>query len=141
MKRKVLFLCTGNSCRSQMAEAIANARLGEAWEACSAGTQPAGYVHPLALRALAEIGIAHEGRSKHADEYRAVPFDLVVTVCDDAAENCPVWLGKGRRVHLGFPDPAKATGSEEQVMAVFRRGRDEIAARVSDLLARETPTT
>ncbi len=141
MKRKVLFLCTGNSCRSQMAEAIVNARLGDAWEAYSAGTQPAGYVHPLAMRALAEIGIAHEGHSKHANEYRAVPFDLVVTVCDDAAENCPVWLGKGRRVHLGFPDPAKATGSEEQVMAVFRRVRDEIAARVSDLLAGEMTTT
>ena len=71
MKRKVLFLCTGNSCRSQMAEAIVNARLGDAWEAYSAGTQPAGYVHPLASAALAEIGIQHEGRSKHADEYRA----------------------------------------------------------------------
>ena len=89
MKRKVLFLCTGNSCRSQMAEAIVNARLGDAWEAYSAGTRPAGYVHPLALRALAEIGIVHNGRSKHADEYRDVPFDLVVTVCDDAAENVP----------------------------------------------------
>ena len=103
MKRKVLFLCTGNSCRSQMAEAIVNARLGDVWEAYSAGTQPAGYVHPLALRALAEIGIQHGGRSKHADEYRSVPFDLVVTVCDDAAENCPVWLGQGKRVHLGSP--------------------------------------
>ena len=71
MRRKVLFLCTGNSCRSQMAEAIVNARLGDAWEAYSAGTRPAGYVHPLAIRALAEIGIAHDGRSKHADEYRA----------------------------------------------------------------------
>src|SRR5512136_1585808 len=85
--RKVLFLCTGNSCRSQMAEAIVNARLGDAWEAYSAGTQPAGYVHPLA--ALAEIGILHQGRSKHADDYRDVSFDLVVTVCDAAAEACP----------------------------------------------------
>ena len=141
MKRKVLFLCTGNSCRSQMAEAIVNARLGDAWEAYSAGTQPAGYVHPLAIRALAEIGITHEGRSKHADEYRVVPFDLVVTVCDDAAENCPLWLGQGKRVHLGFPDPAKATGSEEQVMAVFRRVRDDIAAQVSELLARKKSAT
>ena len=134
MKRKVLFLCTGNSCRSQMAEAIVNARLGDAWEAYSAGTEPAGYVHPLALRALAEIGISHEGRSKHADEYRTVPFDLVVTVCDDAAENCPVWLGQGRRVHLGFPDPAKATGSQEEVMAAFRAVRDDIARTVPELL-------
>ena len=128
MKRKVLFLCTGNSCRSQMAEAIVNARLGDAWEAYSAGTRPAGYVHPLALRALAEIGIGHEGRSKHADEYRGVPFELVVTVCDDAAENCPVWLGQGKRVHLGFPDPAKATGGEAEVMTVFCAVRDDIRA-------------
>lgn len=134
MKRKVLFLCTGNSCRSQMAEAIVNARLGDSWEACSAGTQPAGYVHPLAIRALAEIDSAHAGRSKHADEYRAVPFDLVVTVCDDAAENCPVWLGPGKRMHLGFPDPAKAAGSEDEVLAVFRAVRDDIAHKVTALL-------
>jgi arsenate reductase len=130
VKRKVLFLCTGNSCRSHLAEAIVNARLGDAWEAVSAGTKPAGYVHPKALTALAEIGIQHMGRSKSADEFRNVDFDLVVTVCDDAAENCPVWLGKGKRVHIGFDDPAKAEGSDEQVMAVFRRVRDEIAAKI-----------
>lgn len=140
MRRKVLFLCTGNSCRSQMAEAIANARQGESWEAYSAGTQPAGYVHPLAVRVLGEIGIQHEGHSKCADEYRDVAFDLVVTVCDDAAENCPVWLGKGRRVHLGFPDPARAMGTDEYVLAVFREGRDDIAAQVSELLARAAST-
>jgi len=83
---------------------------------------------------LSEIGIQHAGRSKSADEYRAVPFDLVVTVCDDAAENCPVWLGKGRRVHVGFPDAAKATGSEDEVLAVFRQVRDDIAARIGELL-------
>jgi len=134
-KQRVLFLCTGNSARSQMAEAIVNARLGDAWQAYSAGTQPAGYVHPLALRALSDIGIRHEGRSKRADEYRNTTFDLVVTVCDDAAENCPVWLGKGRRVHLGFPDPAKATGSDEEMLAVFRRVRDDIEVRVGELLS------
>jgi arsenate reductase len=134
MKRKALFLCTGNSCRSQMAEAIVNARLGEVWEAYSAGTQPAGYVHPLALRALTEIGIQHQGYSKHADEYRGVPFDLVVTVCDDAAENCPVWLGQGRRMHLGFSDPAGVIGTEEEVMAVFHQVRDDIAQQVPPLL-------
>lgn len=134
-QRKVLFLCTGNSCRSQMAEAIVNASLGDAWEAYSAGTQPAGDVHPLAVAALAEIGIAHHGRSKNADEYRTVPFDLVVTVCDDAAENCPVWLGKGRRVHLSFPDPAKASGTEAEVMEVFRTVRDDIGLKVPALLA------
>ncbi len=120
-----------------MAEAIVNARLGDRWEAYSAGTQPAGYVHPFAVRVLAEIGIVHDGRSKNAEEYRETPFDVVVTVCDDAAENCPVWLGQGRRVHLGFPDPARATGSEDEVLAVFRSVRDDIAARVSELLLRE----
>jgi len=134
VKRKVLFLCTGNSARSQMAEAIVNARMGGQWEAASAGTEPAGYVHPDALRALAEIGIEHEGRSKSALEFRDVVFDLVVTVCDSAAENCPVWLGKGKQVHLGFPDPALATGSDDEVMVVFRTVRDEIAERVPALL-------
>ncbi len=119
-----------------MAEAIVNARMGDEWEALSAGTVPAGYVHPSALRALAEIGIEHRGRSKSANEFRDVPFDLVVTVCDDAAENCPVWLGQGKRVHLGFPDPAKATGTDDQVMATFRAVRDGIAQKIPALLKR-----
>ncbi|MEZ4519454.1 MAG: arsenate reductase ArsC [Chloroflexota bacterium] len=135
-KQQVLFLCTGNSCRSQMAEAIVNTRLGDQWQAYSAGTQPSGYVHPLAVQALSEIGIEWEGRSKNADEFRDMAFDLVVTVCDDAAENCPVWLGRGRKVHLGFPDPAKATGSEAEVLTVFRRVRNDIAEQVPALLAR-----
>jgi arsenate reductase (thioredoxin) len=137
MKRKVLFLCTGNSCRSQIAEAIVNARMGDAWEAFSAGTHPAGYVHPRAIAALKEIGIdiaLRAARSKSVDEFRNVAFDLVVTVCDDAAEECPVWLGQGKRTHLGFPDPAKATGTEEQVTAVFRSVRDDIALKVPALL-------
>ena len=128
MKRKVLFLCTGNSCRSQMAEAIVNARLGDAWEAVSAGTRPAGYVHPKTLAVLAEIGIRHTGRSKGVDEFRGVDFDLVVTVCDSTAEECPVWLGKGKRVHAGFPDPA-AGGLED-----FRSVRDDIAREMIALL-------
>jgi len=132
--RQVLFLCTGNSCRSQMAEAIVNARQGDTWQAFSAGTQPAGYVHPNAAQALSEIGVRHEGRSKSADEFRDVHFDVVVTVCDGAAENCPVWLGQGKRAHLGFPDPAKATGSDDEIMAVFRSVRDDIARRVPQLL-------
>lgn len=130
MKRTVLFLCTGNSCRSQLAEAIVNAHLGDQWEAVSAGTIPAGYVHPNAIRALAEIGIRHESRSKPVDEFRDVAFDLVVTVCDSAAEECPLWLGKGKRVHIGFPDPAKATGTDEEVMNVFRAVRDAIEQRI-----------
>lgn len=136
MPRQILFLCTGNSCRSQMAEAIVNHRLARDWHAVSAGTNPAGYVHSKALAVLAEIGIHLEHpRSKNATEFRQVPFDLVVTVCDDAAENCPVWLGQGRRVHLGFPDPAKASGTEDEVLAVFRAVRDDIAVRVPALLA------
>jgi arsenate reductase len=137
-RQKVLFLCTGNSCRSQMAEAIVNAQLGDRWEAFSAGTQPAGYVHPLALAALAEIGIEHAGRSKLADEFRGVDLDLVVTVCDSAAEECPVWLGKGRRVHHSFPDPAKATGTDEEVMEAFRTVRDAIGRDISQLLVQFT---
>jgi arsenate reductase len=121
--KKVLFLCTGNSCRSQMAEAIVNARLGDTWQAFSAGTKPAGYVHPKALEALAEIGIQHTGSSKRADEFRDVDFDLVVTVCDSAAEECPLWLGKGKRVHHSFTDPAKAEGTQAEVMNVFRTVR------------------
>lgn len=134
MKRKVLFLCTGNSCRSQMAEAIVNARLRDEWQAFSAGTHPAGYVHPKALQVLQEIGIQHQGRSKHVDELRQEVFDLVVTVCDSAAEECPLWLGPGVRVHHSFPDPAKVTGTEEEVLAVFRQVRDAIAREIPGLL-------
>jgi arsenate reductase len=130
MKRKVLFLCTGNSCRSQMAEAMVNARLGESWEAVSAGTRPAGYVHPKALAALAEIGIQHPGRSKLADEFKGVDFDLVVTVCDSAAEDCPLWLGKGQKIHHSFPDPAKTDDLND-----FRAVRDEIAQKIPHILA------
>jgi arsenate reductase len=134
VKRKILFLCTGNSCRSQMAEAIVNARLGDEWEAVSAGTKPAGYVHPKAVTALREIGIQHGGRSKQADEFKGVDFDLVVTVCDSAAEECPLWLGKGMKLHHSFPDPAKVEGNDEEIMAAFRAVRDAIAKEIPPLL-------
>lgn len=127
--KKVLFLCTGNSCRSQMAEAIVNARMGAEWQAVSAGTKPAGYVHPKALAALAEIGIQHEGRSKLADKFKGQDFDLVVTVCDSAAEECPVWLGKGRKVHHSFPDPALTDDLND-----FRAVRDDIERVILELL-------
>ncbi len=133
-KRRVLFLCTGNSCRSQMAEALINNLAGEYWEACSAGTKPTGVVHPKALQVLEEIGIHHIGRSKSVEELRDMHFDLVVTVCDSAAEECPVWLGPGRRVHLGFPDPAAAVGSETEVLEVFRQVRDAIRTQIPQLL-------
>ena len=134
--RRVLFLCTGNSARSQMAEAIVNARLPGEWQAQSAGTRPAGFVHPMALQALAEIGIQHQGRSKSVEEMRETAFDLVVTVCDAAAEECPLWLGAGRRVHLGFPDPAKAPGSDEDRRLAFRSVRDGMLQQMPALLSR-----
>jgi len=137
-KHRVLFLCTGNSARSQMAEAIVNARLGDQWQAASAGTKPTGYVHPMALAALREIGIRHEGRSKLADEFRGEDFALVVTVCDSAAEECPVWLGQGQRAHRDFPDPAAAQGSDDEIMNVFRSVRDRIAEEIPALLNQYT---
>lgn len=130
--KKVLFLCTGNSCRSQMAEAIVNARLGSEWQAVSAGTKPAGYTHPKAIAALAEIGIQHEGRSKLADEFKEMEFDLVVTVCDSAAEECPVWLGKGKKVHHSFFDPATTNDIND-----FRAVRDEIAKVIPQILKQQ----
>ena len=136
-KRRVLFLCTGNSCRSQMAEGLVNHFRGEAWEAFSAGTKPSGYVHPLAIRAVAELGVdISQGRSKSAEAFHDAELDLVITVCDDAAKNCPAWLGQGRVLHIGFPDPAEATGSEDERLAVFRQVRDGIRARVFDDLDR-----
>lgn len=139
--KKVLFLCTANSARSQMAEGLVNTRLGDEWQAVSAGTEPAGYVHPYALRALAEIGIEHQGRSKSAEEYRGEPFDLVITVCDDAAENCPFWPGLVRRVHFGLPDPAQATGTEDEVLGSFRAVRDRLASDLPALLRQADQAT
>lgn len=117
-----------------MAEAIVNARLSERWEAYSAGTRPTGYIHPRALAALSEIGIQHSGRSKLADEFREVAFDVVVTVCDSAAEDCPLWLGPGKRIHNSFPDPARASGTEAEVQRAFREVRDAIAVDIPALL-------
>lgn len=133
-KRKVLFLCTGNSCRSQIAEAIVNAKFANTWEAFSAGTQPAGFVHPYVIQVLKEIGIRHAGTSKSTDYFQGTDFDIVITVCDDAAENCPVWLGKGKKIHLGFPDPAKAEGTEIEVLNAFRKVRDDMLEKIPSLL-------
>lgn len=120
-KQRVLFLCTGNSCRSQMAEGLVNHFLGDRWEARSAGTVPAGYVHPPAMEATAELGVnVAGGRCKSVDELRGLLFDVVITVCDAAAERCPLWLGQERVVHIGFPDSAEATGSDAERMAMFR---------------------
>ena len=134
-QKRVLVLCTGNSCRSQMAEALINDRLDAEWLAFSAGTHPAGVVNPFAVKALEEIGISvGDQHPKHVGSFSGQSFDLVITVCDDAAQSCPVWPGQGKRVHVGFPDPADAEGSEEEVLAVFRAVRDDIEARLLPLL-------
>jgi arsenate reductase len=117
-----------------MAEAFVNARLGDRYEAFSAGSHPNGFVHPLAIKVLAEIGIDHHGASKLEDEFRGQSFNWVITLCDPAADECPIWLGKGKRVHMPFPDPAKVKGSEAEQMAAFREVRDGIATQISDLL-------
>ncbi len=124
----ILILCTGNSCRSHLAEGILQKALGKNFRVASAGSKPAGYVHPLAIKALAEIGIdisAHE--SKHMDLFLADEVETVITVCGNADQACPVFPGQMNRHHWPFDDPAHATGSEEEQMAVFRRVRDEIS--------------
>jgi arsenate reductase len=117
-----------------MAEAIVNTQLSENWQAFSAGTKPAGYIHPIAIEVLSEIGIHHQGTSKHADDFRHINFDVVITVCDSAAEECPVWLGKGSRIHKSFRDPASAIGTDEEIMQVFRDVRDNIAEIIPKVL-------
>ena len=125
--QQVLILCTGNSCRSHIAEGLINHYLGDKWQAYSAGTEPAGYVNPMAIAALSELGIdISDHTSKSIEEFRESILDWVITVCDDALENCPLWLGQGSTVHFGYLDPAKATGTDFEKMAVFRQVRDEI---------------
>lgn len=127
MKPTVLILCTGNSCRSHMAEGILRQAAGDLLDVRSAGSRPAGYVHPKAIQVMAEIGIdlsAH--RSKSFEEFLAQPVNTVITVCGNADQACPVFPGQVRRHHWGFDDPAQATGSDEEILAEFRRVRDQI---------------
>ena len=134
-RKRVLILCTGNSCRSQMAEAWVNHVLGDRWEAHSAGTSPAKRVHPLAVRVMAEVGIDISGRvPQHVDGVVHEPWDLVVTVCDSARETCPNFPGRVERAHVSFFDPALATGTEEERLAAFRRVRDDIRTRLLPIL-------
>lgn len=134
-KPLVLILCTGNSCRSHMAEGILRDAAGDLLNVQSAGSKPAGYVHPLAIKALAEIGIdISEHHSKHMDEFLTREVETVITVCGNADQACPMSPGQLQRHHWGFDDPAHATGSEEEQMTVFRRVRDEIK-RVFDAYA------
>ena len=123
----ILILCTGNSCRSHMAEGILQQALGPAYQVASAGSKPAGYVHPLAIRALAEIGIdISQNTSKHLDTFLDRDVETVITVCGNADQACPVFPGQMHRHHYPFDDPAHAEGGEDEQMAVFRRVRDEI---------------
>ncbi|MEX0321052.1 MAG: arsenate reductase ArsC [Puniceicoccaceae bacterium] len=126
-KKKVLILCTGNSCRSHMAEGILRNAAGDAAEVFSAGSNPAGYVHPNAIEALKEIGIdISEHSSKHLDQFLDAGIDVVVTVCDNANESCPVFPGDVTRHHWPFEDPPKAAREGESEMDAFRRIRDQI---------------
>jgi arsenate reductase (thioredoxin) len=126
IRKTVLFVCTGNSARSQMAEALVNHDLGDRFAAFSAGTVPT-TPRPEAIAVLAELGIDHSrARSKSIDEFADQTFDFVITLCDGANETCPLFFGGVRREHLGFPDPARATGTPDEILAVFRRVRDEI---------------
>ena len=135
-KLKLLFLCTGNSCRSQMAEGWARALHGDRLEPYSAGTAP-GRVDPRAIQVMREAGVDISGhRSKHLEEFTGVDFDVVVTVCDKANESCPVFPGKVRRLHVGFDDPPRlATGAatEEEALGHYRRVRGEIRAFIETL--------
>ncbi len=134
MKTKVLFLCTGNSCRSQMAEGFLRTYGGDMYEAHSAGTKPA-ILNPLAMEVMREVGIDISGhRSKHASEYLGQHFPLVITVCDNAKEHCPIFPGPCVRQHWPFEDPAEATGTDEQRLIVFRRVRDQIERRIREFL-------
>ncbi len=134
---RVVFLCTGNSCRSQMGEGLLRRRLGERIEALSAGTRPAGEVHPLAIRAMAEIGIDISGQTpKTIDALGDATVGLAITVCGNARDTCPHLAIAREQIHVGFDDPADATGTEEERFAVFRRVRDGIAAEVERLAER-----
>ncbi len=126
-KPSVLILCTGNSCRSHMAEGILRHAAGDLFEVCSAGSKPAGYVHPKAIAALAELGIdIAQHTSKHMNEFLTRDIHTVITVCGNADQACPMFPGQVNRYHWGFSDPAHATGTEEEIMSEFRRVRDEI---------------
>ena len=129
-KPTVLILCTGNSCRSHLAEGLLRSMAGDLFEVHSAGSKPVGYVHPLAIRVMQEIGIDISGhRSKSMNEFLHTPVETVITVCGGADQACPIFPGQVNRHHWPFDDPAHATGTEAEKLAVFRRVRDEIRRR------------
>ena len=127
MKPTILILCTGNSCRSHIGEGFLRAALGDSANVQSAGSKPAGFVHPLAIKVMAEVGIdISSHRSKHLKEFLEQPVHTVITVCGNADAACPVFPGQVNRHHWPFDDPARATGSEAEILAAFRRVRDEM---------------
>jgi arsenate reductase len=132
---RVLFVCTRNSARSQMAEALVNHDLEGKFEAFSAGTEPS-IVQPMAVAVMRELGIdIAEARSKGLDEFAGQQFDYVITLCSQADEACPVFFGGTQKIHIGFPDPAEATGSDQEKLIAFRRVRDQIRDQVVGFLA------
>ena len=136
----ILILCTGNSCRSHLAEGILRAAVGESAEVASAGSDPAGYVHPMAVEVMKEIEIDISAQtSKHLDEFLQQEVHTVITVCGNADQACPIFPGQAEKHHWPFDDPAKATGSEEEIRAEFRRVRDEIRAKF-ETYAAEVPS-
>jgi len=135
--KRVLFICTRNSARSQMAEALVNHDLVGRFEAFSAGTEPSN-IHPLAIAVMRELGIdiSHQ-RSKGLDEFAGEKFDYVITLCSQADESCPVFFGGTRKLHMAFADPAEARGSDEEKIAIFRKVRDQIRTQVLGFFARQ----
>lgn len=134
---KVLFLCTGNSCRSQMADGLINHDFAGQIEAFSAGTEPHG-LNPRAVEVMQEIGIDISGnRSDHISKYEGQNFDYVFTLCGDANDKCPLFFGGVKRLHIGFEDPPRATGTEEEIINVYRRVRDEIRQQLGEFFTQE----
>ncbi|MFV2071722.1 MAG: arsenate reductase ArsC [Thermoanaerobaculales bacterium] len=130
-RQRVLILCTGNSCRSQMAQGWINAEFGDTWEARSAGTRPSERIHPMAVEAMAEVGVDISGGvPENVDRCLDQPWDLVITVCNSARESCPVFPRPVETLHIAFPDPAEAQGSDADRMEVFRNVRDAIRERL-----------
>jgi arsenate reductase len=138
LKTKVLFLCTGNSCRSQMAQAWLRTLAGDRFEVYSAGLEPHG-VHPMTIQVMEETGYdMSQHRSKHLDEYKGkIDFDYLITVCGNAEERCPFFPGMGTRIHVPFEDPTAFEGSEGEKLALFRKVRDQIKAKIEEWLGEE----
>jgi arsenate reductase len=137
MKKRVLFLCTGNSCRSQMADGIINHDFAGQIEAFSAGTEPHG-LNPKAVKVMTEIGIdISDNSSDHLNRFEGQAFDYVITLCGDANDKCPLFVGGVERIHIGFDDPPRATGSDDEIMDVYRLVRDEIRAQLGPFFRKE----